>query len=293
MRLGARARTHLVPPPFPVDVTNSTVAAWATRPTVSPELHGRLAEVVLGFRKTTLQSRDPGIEREQVGGIVIGVVCFIVLFSVLCFCCRGRRYSSDSELSGGSWYGSRPAPPLAQSPPAPPPAQTIYSRPIRHPRPLSSVVDGVGENWYGYVPEAAIPASLPLQSHAEPPPQHSSRKHAHAAAWGRRPKPPRQDILQVHPQPEENEPAQQSPIPAKPRRTYVVAAQQRTQNSFIPSIADTAYKGAKLKEAVKKKGQSYVVGETQEGTRRAIGFTRPKKPKNLILDREDPNVFSD
>lgn len=111
MRLAENLATNAVVSPHPARSWTGTTATWMTSATISPRhSETRSFEISRKDASSVTTTSSTGLQREQVGGIVVGIGGLIVLVALLwCFCThRGRRrYLED----GDSWSPPPPRPP--------------------------------------------------------------------------------------------------------------------------------------------------------------------------------------
>lgn len=133
MRLAETLTTNAVVPPYPAGRWTATTATWMPPAAKSPRnLKTRNLEFLRRDTSSVSTTSDTGLQREQVGGIVVGIGGLIVLVALLwCVCIhRGRRRPIGD---GDSWSPPppRPRPPRPWSPQPLPPG----SRPPTEPTP--------------------------------------------------------------------------------------------------------------------------------------------------------------
>jgi hypothetical protein len=137
MRLAEALTTNSVALPYSADVVTAATATWVTITVVNtPSPDTSVAVAAQETSAPIVTTSETGLQREQVGGVVVGICGLILLIILLWyFCSNRRRRSSDDGPFWSPTYQPPPdlwsAPPPTTRPPPQDPHVLSWSHPSR------------------------------------------------------------------------------------------------------------------------------------------------------------------
>jgi hypothetical protein len=299
MQLDDRVFTHTVPELKAATITTYERATWVSVTVTDPQVNSATSFVVArratatATTPTTTTTTDTGIRREHAGGIIIGVsVTGLILLIFLAWCCSSRRRQprfSDTPRSSRSTLRPSSSPrPKAEyvatsSTVSPPSKRPIYTAPP--PPPPKMAKPGYKTTSSNVAPPSQHPVfTAPPTSSNFPLPSQQPIHTAPPQPPSKLAKPGYQTTSSNVPQPSQQPTFAEQPLPPKAAKLELA--------HIIPEVTKKEYPLATYKTTLQKRGMKVAVGGPKEEPKRGVlGWTRPRKSKNLEIPRDDINTL--